>query len=148
MSATVVLPLMAELGDQIDWSRVHFLGRLAHSQHLAVLRVSAVHVYMTYPFVLSWSLIEALSTGCRVVASRTAPVEEVIADGENGRLVDFFDRPGLVEQMIAALAENTLDDPLRIAARETALERFDLAAVCLPAYTTLIETLVGRGIAG
>jgi glycosyltransferase involved in cell wall biosynthesis len=138
--------LAGEMADGLDWSRVHFLGRLAHSQHLAVLKVSAVHVYMTYPFVLSWSLVEALASGCRVVASRTPPVEEVIEHGDNGRLVDFFDRGGLVEQILAGLDENAHDDPLRRAARETVLDRFDLNSVCLPAFTDLIQDLVGRKV--
>lgn len=69
---------------------MHFLGKLPYAQYRRVLQVSAVHVYLTYPFVLSWSLLEALGSGCAVVASDTAPVREVIWDGENGMLVDYL----------------------------------------------------------
>ncbi|MDZ5650660.1 glycosyltransferase [Nitrospirillum sp. BR 11828] len=81
---------MAEVGDQLDLARIHFLGKVPYDTFLSVLRVSAVHVYLTYPFVLSWSLMEALASACLVVASDTAPVREVIKHGQNGLLVDFF----------------------------------------------------------
>jgi glycosyltransferase involved in cell wall biosynthesis len=116
-----------------DWARVHFLGQIPYAQFVTILQVSTVHTYLTYPFVLSWSLLEAMSLGCAIVASDTAPVREVLAHEENGRLVDFFDPAGLA-QAIAAL----LDDPgarrrLGAAARSHARERYDLQSVCLPA---------------
>lgn len=82
--------LLDELGDDLDRQRVHFLGKVPYPAFLRPLRISKVHVYLTYPFVLSWSMLEAMSTGCLLVASRTAPAEEVIRDGDNGLLVDFF----------------------------------------------------------
>jgi glycosyltransferase involved in cell wall biosynthesis len=88
----------------LDLGRVHFLGRLPYEQYLKVLKVSACHAYLTYPFVLGWSCIEAMSTGCLVVGSRTAPVEEAIADGKNGVLVDFFDVGALSAAVCEALA--------------------------------------------
>ncbi|MBK0415746.1 glycosyltransferase family 4 protein [Chromobacterium haemolyticum] len=103
----------------VDPERVHFLGKVPYDVYRQVLQVSAVHVYLTYPFVLSWSLLEAMASGCRIVASDTAPVREVIRDGENGELTDFFDAAALAEKVGAAL--ETDGGGLRLAARETAV---------------------------
>ncbi len=130
-----------EVKNKIDVARVHFLGRLPYEQYLKVLQVSACHVYLTYPFVLGWSCIEAMSTGCLVVGSRTPPVEEAIAHGKNGVLVDFFDVAGLSAAACDALAQPKKFVVLRDAARKTALERYDLAKVCLPRQVKLVEEL-------
>jgi glycosyltransferase involved in cell wall biosynthesis len=135
--------LFAELQGKLDLSRVHFLGRLPYQQYLTVLRISTVHVYLTYPFVLSWSLLEAMATGCFVIGSRTPPVEEVIRDGENGQLVDFFDEEGLADRITDALDRD--NEALRSTARETVLKRYDLDTVCLPAYLGLLRTISGAG---
>jgi glycosyltransferase involved in cell wall biosynthesis len=137
--------MLAELGGQLDLSRIHFLGRLPYTQYLAMLRISSAHIYMTYPFVLSWGLLEAMAAGCAVIASRTAPVEEVIRDGENGRLVDFFDSDALVERVGEALSHPERQEQLRANARQTVVERYDLKSVCLPAYLALLRRLVRRG---
>jgi glycosyltransferase involved in cell wall biosynthesis len=112
---------------QLDRDRVHFTGLLAYPEYLQVLQASSAHVYLTRPFVLSWSMLEALSTGCLVVASKTAPVTEVIQDGVNGLLVDFFS-----PQEIAERVEEVIDHPTRMAtirakAREMIQERYNLA---------------------
>lgn len=136
--------LMEELGRHgtpIDLERVHFLGKLAHADYLRVLQVSAAHVYLTYPFVLSWSMLEAMAAGCLVVGSDTAPVREVIDDRVNGRLVDFFDPGQLVEVLLDVLAHPERHRPLREAARTTVVERFDLKGRCLPAGLALIRAL-------
>jgi glycosyltransferase involved in cell wall biosynthesis len=143
-AATYPAQLLAELDGRIDLKRVHFLGRLPYRQYLAVLQISTVHVYLTYPFVLSWSLVEAMAAGCLVVSSRSPPVEEVIRDGENGQLVDFFDMEGLADRIVNALAgdENIVNDRIRAAARQTVIARYDLNAVCLPAYLNLLRSLL------
>jgi glycosyltransferase involved in cell wall biosynthesis len=135
--------LLAELAGEIDLRRVHFVGRLPFRQYLSVLQLSSVHVYLTYPFVLSWSLLEAMSAGCHIVASRTAPVEEVIVDSENGWLVDFFDTASLADRIIAALRTRRPDRRLRAAARDTVVNRYDLRSVCLPAQLALLQKLTG-----
>ncbi len=129
---------LREVAAGLDLSRVHFVGRVPYSILLNVMQVSAVHVYLTYPFVLSWSLLEAMSAGALVVGSRTAPVEEVITQDHNGLLCDFFDVDGLAEIIITALARPDRFLPMREAARRTAVERFDLARVCLPAWLDLL----------
>lgn len=138
--------LLAELDGKLDLSRVHFLGHLPFEQYLTVLQISTVHVYLTYPFVLSWSLLEAMSAGCLIVASRTPPVQEVMRDGKNGRLVDFFDVKGLADRVVHALLrkEDIESNSVRSTARQTAIERYDLNTVCLPAYLEMLSRLLGR----
>lgn len=134
--------LLAELGDRIDLSRVEFRGKIPYADYLALLRRSAVHVYLTYPFVLSWSLLEAMSAGCLIVGSRTAPVEEVMRDGENGLLVDFFSPAAIAERVDYALTHQRDLDPMRTRARQTVVQRYDLRRVCLPAQLKFISYLV------
>ena len=133
--------LLAELDGRIDFSRVRFMGRVPYSDYLALLRKSAVHVYLTYPFVLSWSLLEAMSAGCLVVGSRTPPVQEVLRDGANGLLVDFFSPSAIAERVAHALEHRAELEPLRVAARHTVVQRYDLKRVCLPAQLALVEAL-------
>jgi glycosyltransferase involved in cell wall biosynthesis len=135
-----------EVKDQIDASRVHFLGRVPYETYLKVLQVSACHVYFSYPFVLGWSCIEAMSAGCLVVGSTTAPVQEVIEHEKNGLLVDFFDTEALAESVIDVLARPASFAHLRIAARATAVARYDLATVCLPQQLQLIDKLAAGGV--
>lgn len=122
----------AELGAGVDWSRVHFLGQLPYSDYVRALQVSALHVYYTYPFVLSWSMLEAMSAGCLVLGSATAPVQEVIEHGKNGLLSDFFDAQALAETALHVLRKPADYAALRQAARRTVLDRYDLHTQCLP----------------
>ena len=103
------------------------------------MRVTRVHAYLTYPFVLSWSMLEAMSAGALVVGSRTGPVEELIQDGVNGRLVDFFDVEGWSSTLIDALAHPDKYTGLREAARRTIVERYDLKKHCLPELIRFVE---------
>lgn len=92
------------LSDEIVKSgRVHFLGKIPYAQYQKVLQLSSIHVYLTYPFVLSWSLLEALAMGCLVLGSDTPPVREVIENKKNGILVDFFDYEGISSKIVEAL---------------------------------------------
>ena len=123
-----------------DLDRLHFTGRLPRNLYREVLLASSVHVYLTVPFVLSWSMIEAMSAGCLLVASDTDPVREVARDGENALLVDFFDTAALVERIC-----DTLDRPgdlahLREGARRTAVERYALAKL-VPQRARLLEAV-------
>jgi glycosyltransferase involved in cell wall biosynthesis len=136
-----------EVKDRLDLDRVFFPGRLPYADYLKVLQVSACHVYLTYPFVLGWSCIEAMAAGCLVVGSATPPVAEAIEHGKNGLLVDFFDTAALAETVVECLAHPAPHAHLRKAARETALERHDLASVCLPRQVRLVEQLAQDGVA-
>jgi len=122
----------------LDLARIHFTGLLPYGEYLQVLQASSVHIYLTRPFVLSWSMLEALSTGCLIVASNTAPVTEVIEDGVNGLLVDFFS-----PEKICSRVEEALDNPdkmssIREKARETILQKYDLEQL-LPKHLEWIQ---------
>jgi len=131
-----------EVRGELDMSRVHFLGNIPYPLFLRLLQVSACHVYLTYPFVLSWSCIEAMAAGCLLIGSRTRPVMEAIRHEENGLLVDFFDVQALSDCMIKALSDPTAYAALRLNARREAVNRFDLNTVCLPAQLDLVESLL------
>jgi glycosyltransferase involved in cell wall biosynthesis len=134
---------LREVADRIDLQRIHFVGRLPHPVLTQLMQVSSAHVYLTYPFVLSWSLLEAMSVGCLVIGSDTAPVREVLEHGRNGLLADFFDAEALAHCIAEALAGRTELAPLRAAARETIVSRFDLQRLCLPAQLAWVEQVTG-----
>lgn len=111
----------------VDPARTHFLGKVAHERMLAAMRLSTAHVYYSYPFVLSWSLSEALALGCYVVASDTPPLRDAIQDGVNGRLLPFADHEALATALVAACRDPGASAPLRAAARKTAEAMFSRA---------------------
>lgn len=134
-----------EVRDQIsdaDWSRVHFLGRVPYDVFLSFMQVSRAHVYLTYPFVLSWSLLEAMSAGAPIIASDTEPVREVLKEGETGLLVDFFDRDGIVEKVCALLDDAPLRAKLRAQARDQVVAQYDLQTCCLPRQLEWVDGLL------
>jgi glycosyltransferase involved in cell wall biosynthesis len=133
--------LLQELGDRLDAKRVHFLGMLKYEAYLKLLQVSSVHVYLTYPFVLSWSFIEAMASGCLIVGSSTPPVLEVLRDGVNGLAVDFFAIKQIAARIDEALDQQQALKHLRQAARTTAVEHFDLERTVLPRWLTLFDDL-------
>ncbi len=125
----------AEVRPQIpdaDWARVHFLGHVPYQHFIPLLQLSTVHVYLTYPFVLSWSLLEAMSAGCAIVASDTQPLQEAIVDGQTGLLVPFFDPAALAAKVCALLQDPAKRQSLGAHARAFAQANYDLQAVCLP----------------
>ncbi|MFX0542767.1 glycosyltransferase [Roseovarius sp. S4756] len=134
-----------EVQDQIsadDWRRVHFLGRIPHEDFTRVLQISRVHVYLTYPFVLSWSLMEAMSCGAAIVAGDTAPVREVITHDQTGRLVDFFDRKALVREVCSLLDDAEARARIGEAARSLMVEKYDLKTVCLPRQLAWVDEVM------
>jgi DNA-binding NarL/FixJ family response regulator len=98
---------------KLDPTRTHFLGRIPKEHFVRVMQLSAAHVYLTYPFVLSWSLLEAMACGAPIIASDTAPVREVIRDGENGSLVNFFDAQAVANKVLDALSSGNSQTALR-----------------------------------
>jgi glycosyltransferase involved in cell wall biosynthesis len=128
-----------EVKDQLALSRVHFMGKVPYPTFVSLMQVSRAHAYLTYPFVLSWSMLESMAAGAHVVGSDTAPVRELIRDGENGTLVDFFDVKGWSKALTKALARPETFLDLRRAARQTILEGYDLRSVCLPAMVEYVE---------
>jgi glycosyltransferase involved in cell wall biosynthesis len=134
----------AEVRPQIsdaDWGRVHFLGHVAYQHFIPLLQLSTVHVYLTYPFVLSWSLLEAMSAGCAIVASDTQPLHEAITHNETGRLVNFFDAQALASQVCDLLDKPQERQRLGANARAFAQQHYDLKTVCLPKQLAWVEGL-------
>jgi glycosyltransferase involved in cell wall biosynthesis len=127
-----------EVAEHIDRKRIHFAGRLPYPNYLTALQVSSAHVYLTYPFVLSWSLLEALSAGCLVIGSDTPPVREVL-NNENGLLTPFFDTEQLAERVTEALTFPRRFRSVRAQARRTILDQYDLARICLPKMMAFIQ---------
>jgi len=128
-----------EVKSDLDLSRVHFLGHIPHAHFVSLLQLSTVHVYLTYPFVLSWSLLEAMSCGCAIVASDTKPLHEAITHEQTGMLTPFFDPAALAEQIDNLLQDSQKRQQLGLAARAAAIERYDLNTVCLPKLQAIVE---------
>lgn len=124
----------------LDLSRVHFVGPLPYHHFLKVVQLSSAHIYLTYPFVLSWSMLEAMSTEALVIGSSTQPVMEVIRDGHNGLLVDFFSPEQVADRVDQVFAHKDRMQDLRRAARQTILDRYALKKL-LPLHMNLINDL-------
>ena len=116
--------------------------RASYGQLARLLSLSDLHIYLTVPFVLSWSFLEAMSAGCVVLGSDTPSVTEILRDGENGLLVDFFDREGIADRIDAVLDHPDRMQRLRDNARRTIIEQYDLRMVALPNYLKLIERVL------
>ncbi len=133
--------MLDELGGALDPARVSFPGKIDYETYIRLLQRSDAHVYLTYPFVASWSLREALAMGCAVVASDTAPVREFIRHGRNGLLTPFHDHMVLAARILDVLEDKALAARLRTNARAYAEQSLDLNEH-LKTYNALIRELV------
>jgi glycosyltransferase involved in cell wall biosynthesis len=125
---------------KLDMKRIHFVGTLAYDEMVKMLQVSAAHIYLTYPFVLSWSLMESMAIGCAIVASDTKPVLEVMEDGVNGLLAGFFDPEDVAKKVVTLLKAKDRNQAMRDAARKTIVERYELGTL-LPLQMKLVREI-------
>lgn len=132
----------AELGDSVDWERVHFVGRTSYADFCKIIQLSTCHIYLTVPFILSWSLLEAMSMGAVVVANDVEPVKEAITHQETGLLVDFFDSDALAKQVVDVLARPKDYAHIGQQARDHVVKTYDFLSVCLPQHLEQMNALV------
>ncbi len=135
--------MLGELRGRLDLSRIHFLGKIPYDDHLKLLQRSDAHVYLSYPFVASWSLREALACGCVVVGGDTPTVTEFVRHNENGMIVPFLDSAAIAQMVLRVLDDDRLTARLRANARADAEKRLDLNAY-LARYRALIEQVAGK----
>ena len=135
----------AEVGHLIDWERTHFLGQVPYADFQKIIQISRCHIYLTMPFVLSWSLLESMAMQATIVASDVAPVREAMTHGETGLLVDFFNPEALADQVSEVLADPTKFAHLGRAARKHVVETYDFLTVCLPQHVDQINALLPEG---
>jgi glycosyltransferase involved in cell wall biosynthesis len=136
--------LFGEVAGRVDRERIHFVGRVPHSLMIETLSLSSAHVYYTYPFVMSWSLLEAMATECLVLGSDTPPVRDAITPDVDGILNDFFDVDALADAMIEACRNPQKFAGMRKAARETVLRNWDRETIHQPAWLNLVEPMLER----
>jgi glycosyltransferase involved in cell wall biosynthesis len=134
--------MLKELGPDLPLDRIYFTGQVSYDTYINVLQISSAHIYLTYPFVLSWSFIEAMACGCAMIGSDTPPVQEVLKDNENGLIVDFFSPTAIADRVDEILDHPDKMQEIRAAARRTAVEQFDFKTVMLPRWLTLIDDLM------
>ncbi len=134
-----------ELGPKVDWDRVHFVGRVPYEDFQRIIQISRCHIYLTMPFVLSWSLLEAMAMQATIVTSDVAPVREAITHGETGLLVDFHAPEALAAQVIEVVSNPGRYAHLGVNARAHVVEHYDFLTKCLPEHIALINALVPTG---
>jgi glycosyltransferase involved in cell wall biosynthesis len=132
----------AEVGHLIDWDRVHFLGQVSYEKYCQIIQLSRCHIALTMPFVMSWSLLEAMAMQATVVSSNVAPVREAITHGETGLLVDFFDHNALADQVVDVLANSNSYAHIGKAARAHVVGKYDFLTHCLPEHISRMNSLV------
>lgn len=131
-----------EVGDRVNWKMVHFLGQVPFEDYKKIIQVSSCHIYLTMPFVLSWSFLESMSMQSTIVASDVAPVREAITHGETGLLVDFFDSKAMAAQVFDLLQNPKNYAHIGPNARKHVVETYDFLTVCLPEHLRQINALV------
>jgi glycosyltransferase involved in cell wall biosynthesis len=124
----------------LDDSRIHWPGNISYAHLMKLFQISAAHIYLTYPFVLSWSSMEAMAAGCAMVSSRTAPVLEVMQHEKNALLADFFSAEDVAAQVLRILESPDRMQEMRQAARQTILDHYALKDL-LPLHMALIDDL-------
>lgn len=132
---------LAEVQDQLDLARTVFVGTVPYPVFKGLMQISAAHVYLTYPFVLSWSMLEAMACGAPIIGSATPPVQEIIDHGRNGLLVDFFDYENIATTVAEVVNNPDRYTQIRAAARQTVIDGYDLNRICLPRQVELIERM-------
>jgi glycosyltransferase involved in cell wall biosynthesis len=135
--------MVQEIGPKTDMTRVHFAGRVPYETYTKILQRSDAHVYLTYPFVASWSLREAMATGCAIVASDTAPVREFISHRKTGLLAPFLEPDAIADAVLSLLSDTKLAQRLRKNARGWAEQNLDMADY-LSAYEKLITRVISE----
>jgi len=136
--------LLAEVEGELDLRRIVFVGKVPYATLLNLFRISSLHIYFTAPFVLSWSMLEAMACQTTVLASDTTPVVEVIEDGVNGFLFDYHNSDELIEKADALLDQPQVRRQAGVRARDTIVEKYDLKTRCLPQHLRLIDELLAR----
>lgn len=136
----------AEVGSRIDWSRTHMLGQVPYEDFQKIVQISRCHIYLTMPFVLSWSLLESMAMEAPIVASDVAPVREAITHGETGLLADFLRPADLAEKVISVLSDPARYAHMGPAARKHVVETYDFLNVCLPQHIDQINALVPEDV--
>lgn len=131
--------IMEEVSDECNMERIIFTGKIPYISLLTLFSITRLHIYLTTPFVLSWSLLEAMACEAPILASATPPVEEVIIDGENGKLFDYFSTEDLINKAVALLNNKKERCDLGVQARRHIVKHYDLHSVCLPQHIAMIE---------
>jgi glycosyltransferase involved in cell wall biosynthesis len=129
--------------EQFDLSRFHFLGQIPPLDLAQLLAATDLHIYLTVPFVLSWSMVNAMSCGAVVLGSATGPVQEMIREGENGLLADFFDVEAFATKAVMVLKDPDAFRPLGRAAEQMVTDRYSMEAT-IPRMVDLYERTVNR----
>jgi glycosyltransferase involved in cell wall biosynthesis len=135
--------LQRELAGQYDASRILMPGQVPYDIHVSLLKRSDAHVYLTYPFVLSWSLREAMACGCTIIGSDVDPVREFITDGQTGLLTPGLDPKRLARRVLDVLEDRKLANGLSRRARQFAEANLDMGDY-IGNYEALIARITGR----